>query len=334
MSLTPQRPNYVLIWIGIVMLTFSMAGNWILDSSARPTSNLVGSTRSSLDYEDSAILPKGFSNHVDLLSADPLAVEDVFDQMVPLRDDEYFVEELSLAKQENILEPGAWQPFPMETVSEASKPFEDSPQEAIALGIKPQDSVSSQPEQQLHAFQQERGLSRKQKTAARWIENDQYNSSWKGDQHGRAGKSGKNGKGRMGRSILVKSSFTPKGHGRIAVRFFLGNPERMGFPHNRLAMLQGEGNERLAQLTEEYLEAMEEVLREDLDTDPDSGQDAEVRNRTELQRLGQMKAKLRERLMQRPGGIELIAELSPKQLEALFQKLSAQNPKFRALVSS
>jgi len=335
MSLPTQRPNYVLVWIGIVMLTFSMAGNWILDSSGQAATNLVDSTRSTLDYEDSAILPGASTSMQNLMATDALAKEDAFDQMIPLRQDESLVDGIPLAQHDQDYGPTVWQPFQMESVKEGPEPGKDSEQGIVTLRLAPEESALSQPEQDFHAFKPKRKLSRKQKAAAGWEQNGQYNSEWKGDHFGHASKSGKGGKGRGTRSILVKSSFTPKGPGRIAVRFFLGqegNQERL---QNRLELLQDGESARLAHLAEQYLNVLEEVLSEDQDdANGAAGRDSSKLRKQELGRLAQMKSKLRERLMQRPGGIELVAELSPSQLEALLQKLSAQNPKFRALVSS
>ncbi|MDA0666179.1 MAG: hypothetical protein O3A95_01190 [Planctomycetota bacterium] len=333
MSLAPQRPNYVLIWIGIVMFTFSMVGNWVLDSSSSKTSNIIGSTRSNMDYEDSALLPV----HGNMVSNPPystaLAAEDTFDQMVPLFEEEISLKENSLANQEIPLGPLEWTLLPIEAVELEQEAAERTEQEDRNPGLVSEKLPSAEPQGQLHSYRvrqtQDSALNQRQKTTDRFQNQTQYDSTSR--NLGLAGK----GKPKLGsdRSILVKSVFTPRDHGKIAVRFFLEHPAASGQALDRLPGL-GEESTRLALMAETYFAAMEEVILEDDSAENDADSEELRHKRIALKRLAEMKSKIRERLQQRLGGIELLAELSPEQLEALLQKLSAQDPRFRALVNS
>lgn len=331
MSLAPQRPNYVLLWIGIVMLTFSVVGQWLLGSGFSTPADLVGSPRSSMDYEDPSILPVHGTTDLPLSKA--LSAEDIFDQMVPLRAEEVFLDGFSLANQEVSIEPAKWLLFPAETVELDPEASDLSGQGDQVQGLVSEQLPPAEPQQQLHRSKLrptlDSGLSRRQKAKERFQDDGQYNSSFRNQGLGRSGKQ----RAGSDRLIVVKSQFTQRAHGKIAVRFFLNQPKAL----NRIQDLDKE-NSQLALMAEAYLEAMREAILED-DSEGDSeGDDANSEELSQkkmaLKNLALMESKIHERLHQRPGGIELLAELSPKQLEALLQKLSAQDPRFRALVNS
>lgn len=337
MSLAPQRPNYVLVWIGIIMLTFSMVGQWFLAPGSNSPADFVGSTRSSLDFEDSANLPipQNLAGNTSPLRA--LVAEDSFDQMVPLHGEEISFDEISFANQEDFLGPDTIHLFPKEAVDFNTEPAKSPESGELSQGLIPEiPSVEDMPEQ-LHSFRnlplQESNLSRKQKAKRRYQDNNQgqgnYNSSFENRGLGRSSEQ----RTQSDRIVLVKTKIISSGGGKVAVSFLLNHPKASGQFLDRLQKLDGEDS-KLAQMAETYLAAMEEVIREDASDQADYDSKLHAKKKLALKRLAQMKAKVRENLRQRPGGIELLAELSPSQLEALLQKLSAQNPKFRALVNS
>ena len=333
MSLTTQRPNYVLVWIGIVMLTFSLVGQSFLDSGPVASPNSADFARFSKSKKDVA---NGFSSTASgssLASAAAIAGEDAFDQLVPLRGEEIALEGISLTNHEISMGPEVWSPFSAEAVELELGGSKTGDPNGIYQGIISEGTHSNEPQKQLHAFNvrqvQESRLSRKQKAQNGSQGNGQYNSTAKGSSL--KGLNRKK-KGDSGPLVVVKSKFTSKPNGRVAVRFFLKHPNASDQAKNRVENLSEAENTRLARLAESYLAAMEEVVVNDHSNDDDLEQQAH--KQLALQRIAQMKSKIREHIRQRPGGIELLAELSPNQLEALMQKLSAQNPKFRALVSS
>lgn len=333
MSLATQRPNYVLIWIGIVMLTFSVMGQWLLDSGFTTPAGLVGSTRSSMDYEDSSILPGHATTATNPASSTALSAEDLFDQMIPLYEEEVSWDGFSLANQEVSIEPAKWTLFPAEAVELDPEALDRSAQGDQIQGLVPEQLPPAEPRQQLHRNKllttPDSDLSRRQKAKERFQDDGQYNSSIRNRGLGRSGKQ-RSGSDRL---ILVKSKFTQRGHGKIAVRFFLNQPMASQKALDRIQGLDEESSQ-LALIAEAYLEAMREVILEDDSEGDDANSEELSQKMMALKNLAQMKSKIRERLHQHPGGIELLAELSPEQLEALLQKLSAQDPRFRALVNS
>ncbi|MFK5955853.1 MAG: hypothetical protein QM477_05340 [Planctomycetota bacterium] len=330
MSLPSQRPNYVLVWIGIVMLTFSMAGNWLLESPSFPSTNLADSARLSIVYEDSAFLPPVDSAQEDLVPKIPQEVENVFDQQIPVRRDEYFLKDQTLAKHEVDLGPPIWETGRLSLDSQPEL-LEITINDAVIprKGISPVHDGLGLGEEQWQSFRSKAlpataPRNRKQKAADAW-DQGQYNSSWS-NRKGFANR-GKKGAGKN-REIFIQTHFRPAPNGRIAASFFLARPHIQG----RIEFLQGNQDAMLAQRAEQYLDALEAVIRESQENASEQG--AQSQKREQLEQIRQMKAKLLEHLRQRPGGIELVAELSQIQLEAFMQKLSAQNPRFRALLKS
>jgi len=312
------------------MLTFSMAGNWLLESPSSPSTNLADSARLSIVYEDSAFLPLVDPAQGELVRKAPQEIENVFDQQIPVRRDKDFLKDQALAKHESILGPPTWKTGKLSLDSQPEILEISTNDAAIPIkGISAvQDGLLSGEEQwqsfRSKALPASAPRNRKQKAADAW-DQGQYNSSWS-DRKGFANR-GKKGAGKN-REIFIQTHFRPAPNGRIAASFFLTRSHGQGL----IDFLQGDKDTMLAQRAEQYLEALESVISESQENASEQG--AESRKREQLEQIRQLKAKLLEQLRQHPGGIELVAELSQKQLEALMQKLSAQNPRFRALLKS
>ena len=318
MSLAPQRPNFVLIWIGIVMLTFSVGGKWLLDLASGISSTAENQARLYLDTEDFSILPDFPLPSTGDLALLPAPMEAVFDQLVPLREDPTLPDDLlaGLKGHEESVLAGVL------AAKSSAKVTPEAAEETLDPGLV-HPIEEDQPEQQkfhaLHLAQTLQG----ERHDGNARSSTEWHPSRGGNDAGRLAVAARKAKG-SGKDVVVKTTLVPLAKGRVSIHFLLTHAQSLKPNQGRVEGLLSERRDldpHLALRAAEILHALEEVVEAD-----------ESSLEEERERIRRMQKKLLQYLQQRPGGVELMAELSPRQLEQLLQKLSVRNPEFRALL--
>lgn len=333
MSLSPQRPNFILIWIGIIMLTFSVAGDWMFGPKVLRTTDSGDFATRTEAFEDSANGILGSLDLPGLAEPMPVYLEQAYDQSVPLVETRPWDAERSLAEAGILTEPAERisEEQPQESSTLKTAPLPPATEFAGESGlVQPEKDPGVDPVPQHHSFQ-EAALRKRQKgmKSRPWSEHGQYNlvHGGSGSHASAVARKVKEIADRSGKEVLIRTTVIPIAKDRLMVRFGLENPEWVGQAKDKLSERPEIAERLLAKRSKDLLASMEEVLEEQ----PTADEEAERKKREKLKR---MKAKLTTHLGQRPGGLELVAELSPAQLEALMKKLSARNPRLRALMDA
>ena len=314
------------------MLTFSVVGNWLLGPS-------VVRSRDSGDFATQSRLLKDSANSIlggpalpGLENPRPIFLDQAFDQVIPLKEPgshhiESILAEAGLLPETTLVIPQVAGPGDVSEAGHGPIPAENTVEGIGLVQNEEETGVERQPEH--HSFQEATYRKRKKATkTSHWRDSGQYHATHGGggSDFGAAARKLKGlGKGK-GKEILVRTTLMPLAKDRILVRFSLQNPEWESEKIlDRIKGHRSEAEQRLAARSRDLLQSLEEVL----DEEPSEEEDRDREKRAKFQR---MKAKLATHLQQRPGGLELMAELSPAQLEALLKKLSARNPGLRALI--
>ncbi len=293
------------------MLFFSFAGNWIL-GPANPSEPASNQAHVRLEFSDT--LPMSIAGHGVLDSAlRPVAFHEGFDALVPIdvAPQSTQVNAPWVAAQKESTAPSPTTPLPMQT-----PPVVDLLPAALYLTpLQAEDpALAPTPHQALKPSKKGRkGLAKERVQAG----NQHWNSSWDGPRHGQTSKQSKGGK--PGKGIVVRTTMRPIGNNRVVVRLFLNHLPSL--VENKDLRQKMRANEVLAQKAQEVLSDLREVVAVD---DQASAEEKEMAAQQERQWQG-LRQHLLQSLRQRPGGLELMAELTPKQVEELLQKLNARS---------
>ncbi|MHC4380004.1 MAG: hypothetical protein ACYSU1_02805 [Planctomycetota bacterium] len=326
MSLAPQRPNFVLIWIGVVMLTFSLAGKWILLEPKGAKKQMI--TSDLAEAGEPAINQASPTSGLlsGSLNAARSSGHDFPEATTDPQMDEILPEGWDFAGVEDFVRPEGIPEVLDEILNPTSQDAEK--EEILGTALLPEPHGTQPDIQEVHHALLPVESSSKKTKKSHLVDSGKLDSRWRGGRYGRQGGARMGGGGGKGQDVLVRTTVEQSGKGRLLVRFYLTNPEGA---YDNLADLIGRNEGADAQMlrhANEILFSMEQAVGE-TDEPADSENDAD---RAERKRLKNMQKKLVQHLSQRPGGVELVAELSPAQLDALMHKLSARSPKLRALM--
>lgn len=323
MSLSPQRPNYVLIWIGVVMLTFSLAGKWLMlepkGATVRFSTSDVAEAGGPFFDEvtgamDSRIYPDG-TRVADLTALPPSPAVLSEDEAPPI--------DWDFAGAETLLVDEHGLPL---TPEELERLEREAQAEVAEIGSSSLvDPHGTQPDAQSvhHAFNhvESEGPSKRSKAKNRLRDSGKLEAFW-------AGGRGLGAKGFRRRpsppdGVGVRTTITPMAKDRLLVRFHLhglqGPQQDLA---DRLAEERQDLDPQMLRRASELLSALDSVVDPEQAEDEDQA-DADRRERLRLER---MQGRLVQHLKQRPGGVELVAELSPDQLRSLLHKIQRTKP--------
>ena len=325
MSLAPQRPNFVLVWIGVILLTFSLLSNFLAESSAGADSTAGGraGVTHNLILEDFRPLPRFFSPASAL--EENASTEPQENQLAPY----------SRPFREGLDAPFASQPesigmeegvdFPVELLEPAAGE-ELRLAESIGGGVQQPRSDSSN-----HALRQESS------TRANELGPVAGASSGAGSLKATYGGSGSDRNRGLhslraaletsGPGVSVKAKvLKTSNRNTVLVSFFVSHPNA---EENLKSRLDGrEISPKVKAMAREYMKAVQDTEPEDSEDDIESEEDSQEEfDRSSLRR------ELIRKLRQRPGGLEIIAEMTPAQLRELANKLDARSAKLRALMN-
>lgn len=334
MSLAPQRPNFVLVWIGIVLLTFSFLSNFLAGSSGikgSPSEGRIGRAGSTVIDDSMTLL--GLSDTAKVIAeesgfrlvSDPLALEPhelVGDFNPPLADQHQT--DFSADGREAPLD------FPLELLEEAEEGELSAAVGGVEFNKQPETSGPN------HALRPAVGNTnfkvKAAEAAATNSNRSHQNSMYGGAGHFLASGLGKAAKGKDGPKFgaNVRARIVGSGQsGTILVSFLINNPDGSALLHNKLG--RRNVDPRLVAQARNLVEAVEEV-EEELEEDDD--QQEARRKQGILERVDNMRRRELTRMLRlHPGGLEIIAEMTPEQLRALANKLDARSPKLRALMN-
>lgn len=331
MSFAPQRPNFVLVWIGIVLLTFSFLSNFLAGGGGIKGSSAEGRVHRAGDIvvNDSLTLP-ALSDAAEVIAeesgfrivSDPLAMEphelngDFFPPLADQEQADFTVDGLELPLD-----------FPLEVLEEAQE--EDLPAVVKGVGIHEPEG-SSGPN---HALRPAVGnpassvtVSEASTTASNSSRQDSMFGGYGSHLSSAAGKAKRNqDRPQFGKNVKARILSSNRS-GTVVVSFLLDHPD--GKNRVRKQLQDRELNPRLVAQARDFVQAMDEV--EDEVQDEQAAED----QRTKLDRIdNDRRRELMRMLRLHPGGVEIIAEMTPQQLRALANKLDARSPKLRALVN-
>ncbi|MCP4093161.1 MAG: hypothetical protein GY747_06895 [Planctomycetes bacterium] len=330
MSLAPQRPNFVLVWIGIVLLTLSFLSNFLAGGDGMQGLAPEGRVGHVANYvvDDSLTLPD-LSEGAEVIAeesgfrivSDPLAME-------PHQLDGDFFPPMADQKEAIFGPDGLKKPvdFPVELLEEADK--EDLP--SVVKGVRVHEGAEDSGIN--HALRPAVGDPGQQgqpteatASSDRPHQNSMYGGSG-GHLSSALGKFKKN-QDRPGFGAKVKARIlgSNKG-GRILVSFMIDNPNGKDLLPSQLA--KKDLSPRLVAKARNLLEAVE-----NLDEESDSEESVEEQHSKREWIENARRRELTRMLRLHPGGIEIIAEMTPAQLRALANKLDARSPRLRALLN-
>jgi hypothetical protein len=329
MSLAPQRPNFVLVWIGIVLLTFSFISNFLAGGSDNESSTADGRATlgDHLVLEDASTLPGlGFtsSTEADAVAAPALFEMDKSDPRV--LDDDH---DTPLADNGSADATTGDQDveFPLELKEVAEQPELEAEETAIG-GLTPVAPMHSQGVQTKAVEPaSERGVNRAGKPSVRRGKTFQATYGGPNAQMGRSLAKTAKGFDKPGLGIQVKTKLTESGHsGTVIVSFLLSHPQTGQNLRDRLD----------TQEIDPKIRAAARALIRDVQQADQDAVDAEAEEDREEDLADSEAASERRDLLRmlrlHPGAIEIIAELTPAQLQELANKFGARSQKLRALV--
>lgn len=310
MSPSTQRPSFVLIWIGIILLTFSFISDFLADarSETLATATPGNLVLPGLLLEDGPSLP-GLPADQDLglRAYEPLDLSEagLRGQKLPPSADTLLAD---LESHPDSSTPEAVE-FPVETEDGqvASSPLERAPSTSGAVAIPSSTSSSSQERPALHS-------------PVRSTLSEDPAPTTQGSRT-----SGNEREYRIQRSDLGRLKATlvdSPNPGRTIIRLRLENPDRVEEVLDRLA--PNRDRRQLLAKAKEILEDLEEVQEQDeeqrsgLEVDGGSdSQDAKLRrwNRSQLV----------VKLQRTPRGLELLAEMSVEQMDQFLKRLNARS---------
>lgn len=326
MSLAPQRPNFVLVWIGIILLTFSLISNFLAKSAtdADFTAGGRAGVARSLILEDSRPLPNFFTPESRLAEEasfepqesqlEPFSLPFENQILAPLAKDD-----ISSTLEESVV-------FPVELLEPAVEEKLRSA-DRVGVGTKLPSPASSN-----HSLEQN--------TTSRFNESSLVDgsSSGSGDSlkstYGGSGRNLNLGQQRLrkaletsGPGVAVKAKLMKASNrNTVIVSFFVSHPNATEKLQSRLR--GRELSPKVIAMAREYMRAVAETHRSESEEDFELEEDAQ----NELEESA-LRRELIRKLRQRPGGIEIIAEMTPAQLRELANKLDARSHKLRALVN-
>jgi len=320
MSLAPQRPNFVLVWIGIILLTFSFLSNFFAGASSKGDNLAIGWSGKSekLISAPDATLPIFFSPTTDLLDSAELSLSGEVTPLDFLSD--FGNRDIPLAKQavsppqdtESLI-------FPVELLEPAVAQELDAAVATKSLPLPPSTPVQN------HALRHFAGAgvgsSGSGNHAPSAPQSQQANFSGTNlSLHELNGKlQGLAQEGGSGVRIKAKLESVEQSN-TVLVRFFLSQP-RATAPLTELRSAAKINPELLTE-AKKYMRVVLEATAEELETDPNSEPEmTKAILRRDLIRL----------LRLHPGGLEIIAEMTPAQLRELAYKLDARSQGLRAL---
>jgi hypothetical protein len=333
MSFAPQRPNFVLVWIGIVLLTFSFLSNFLAGGGGIKGSPPEGRMGRTSDYvvDDTLTLPalsgstkviaeeSGFRLVSDPLALDPHQFEgDLYPPLADQQQSDFSQDGLDLPLE-----------FPVELLEGAKESV--PPAVVRGVGIDEQPEASG-PNHAVRPAVHRAGPHVQATTATANTEGSQQNSMYGGNRSHLSSAAGKASKNQdhpdFGANVKARVLASNQ-RGMVLVSFMLNNPDGQNLLRNQFN--SGQVDPKLLAKARNLVQAVHEVDEELAEDDSEQAADQE---RTKQERVDNMRRRELTRMLRlHPGGIEIIAEMTPKQLRALANKLDARSPKLRALLN-
>jgi len=318
MSLAPQRPNFVLVWIGIILLTFSFISNFLGSPSNEETSALDGRIGlSGIDiFDHPANLPAEFNSDTAFRAAvaSSLSTEPAEVDFHPIPGEATN----SLAAEATQEIEGAEQiEFEDELLVPAEEPGALSTTGGSALPEQPDSAPNNHSLRSSTASNQSSG-------------NSSGNSSGGSYQSGFGGSNLAHAGGALRRAIksdpsvevVTKIAKGSSKRGTLIVSFMLKHPvaaERLQGQAQGLEM-----SPKVAAKARQYMKSMAAAsLEEEVETEGEHSSEASGQSRARKRDLIRM-------LRLHPGGIEIIAEMTPAHIRELANKLDARSQRPRA----
>ena len=326
MSLAPQRPNFVLVWIGIILLTFSLISNFLATAETTADSTASGRTEAarSLLLEDHQILPAFFNPGTAL--AEKATLEQREKQLAPYSLPFETDFEAPLAKDGESSAKMEKVHFPVELLEPAAT---EDLRSAEQQGVGTKLPVSETTNHSLHQNSSARSNSA-QGFAGTASGGGTLQSTYGGSDRNlsEGQQSLRDALETSGPGVRVKAQIVKASkQNTVIVRFLVSHPNAAQNLKNGL-----EGREispKVMAMAREYMHAVQ-----DTDQELSEEEDLDSEGSTENQHFdGSRRRELIRKLRQRQGGLEIIAEMTPAQLRELANKLDARSHKLRALVN-
>lgn len=311
------------------MLTFSLAGKWMMEEPAGAKKHLITS--------DIAEAGKPFfsnpSGSKGLLSGNITPPGSTFQNLPETSSDsrglEILPEVWDLAGTEDFTRTEGI-PETLEEILTPTSQETEAEDLVDTAGLVPPAGTQPELQEVHHALRPVEAFTptAKKSKKSQLRDSGKLDSHWAGNPYGRRRGARTGGPAGHGQDVLVRTTVEPSAKGRLLVRFVLSNSGGAFGNLNDLLSADSQLDAQLAHRAAELLRTMDEAVEEsseETDTEVD-------RDREERERLQKMQRKLVQHLRQRPGGLELVAELTPDQLDILMHKLSARNMKLRALI--
>jgi hypothetical protein len=329
MSLAPQRPNFVLVWIGIILLTFSLISNFLAKPATNADSTAGGraGVARSLVLEEESPLP-GFQNAESALTQ-KVNSEQRNEQLIPFSLP--FVNEVQspLAKDGMATTLEDRVDFPVELLEPAVR-FEEQLRSAEGVGIGGSVPTPVSSNHSLQSPTSHKGSQSHDGAGANSGVAGSLKSTYGGfgrdlqlGKHGLRGVLDTHGPGVAVKTKLVKSS----NHNTVIVSFFVSHPNASDKLQNHL---EGRSlNPKIVAMAREYMQAVQDTQESESEEDLETQENSQ----NEFEDAPSLRRELMLKLRQLPGGLEIIAEMTPAQLRELANKLDARSQKLRALVN-
>jgi|FLOH01.1.fsa_nt_gi hypothetical protein len=319
MSLAPQRPNFVLVWIGIILLTFSFLSNFFAGATSKGDKLAIGRDGKGEEMvpAPSDALPTPITPASHLVGSTNFLMGDEVPPLDFLND--FGNVEFPLAKQAGSAKKSDQPTFPVELLEPAVAQELDAASATKVLPLPPSTPVQN------HALRKVAATgarpthgghlapSAPQAQQANYLDTDLSLHNWNGKLQGLAPG------GDSGVQIKAKLESVKQGN-TVVVRFFFSQPSAATPLSNARSAVKT--NPELLTVAHKYMRVVEEATAEE---DPATA----LSSQSEIVKAAMRRDVIRL-LRLHPGGLEIIAEMTPAQLRELADKLDARGAWLRA----